>query len=108
MVRRLGLTTWIVLALCTLGLVLTAISNAHATQTVPNTLAFYLNNPTFSITAAGEKVFDQWAVGGDSAQVINPNLITITPLHDGGLDPGPGLQFTADPIRVYRSARRLR
>jgi hypothetical protein len=49
-----------------------------------------------SITA-GDKLFDQWTpiFAGDSDPNFTFNLanIDVTALNDGGLDPGPGLQF---------------
>lgn len=50
-----------------------------------------------SITA-GDKVFDEWRliseVYSDAALTVNPANIEVTPLNDGGMDPGPGLSFT--------------
>ena len=49
-----------------------------------------------SITA-GDKLFDQWnLIYQDSSEVgrtVNTDNIEVTALNDGGLDPGPGLQF---------------
>ncbi len=49
---------------------------------------------------AGDKLFDQWWYGSlDNANGFNNfngvdiNNILVTPLHDGGIDPGPGLLF---------------
>jgi hypothetical protein len=51
-----------------------------------------------SITA-GDKTFDQWSqiqyVATDSNRTFNAANIDVTALNDGGLEPGPGLQFTA-------------
>jgi hypothetical protein len=50
-----------------------------------------------SITA-GDKVFDQWRVifedYSDPTLTIDPDNIDVTALNDGGLDPGPGLEFS--------------
>lgn len=50
-----------------------------------------------SITA-GDKLFDQWKVifsdASDPGFVVDPANIDVSPLHDGGDDPGPGLQFS--------------
>lgn len=50
-----------------------------------------------SITA-GDKLFDNWQmvnyVASDSARSFNAANIDVTPLSDGGTNPGPGLQFT--------------
>jgi len=50
-----------------------------------------------SITA-GDKVFDQWRVisetnTADLLWTLDTDNVTVTALNDGGLDPGPGLQF---------------
>jgi hypothetical protein len=49
-----------------------------------------------SITA-GDKVFDDWRVifedYSDPARSVDADNIEVTPLNDGGNDPGPGLQF---------------
>lgn len=46
---------------------------------------------------AGDKLFDQWEVldesHSDPLRSINTDNINVTALNDGGLDPGPGLQF---------------
>lgn len=49
-----------------------------------------------SITA-GDKLFDQWDVlfmdSSDPNRTVNYDNIDVVALNDGGLDPGPGLQF---------------
>lgn len=49
-----------------------------------------------SITA-GDKLFDNWTLrsytASDPARSFDPDNIDVTPLNDGGLDPGPGLRF---------------
>jgi len=51
-----------------------------------------------SITA-GDKTFDQWQLifedYSDPALTVDPANIEVTALNDGGLDPGPGLHFSA-------------
>lgn len=50
-----------------------------------------------SITA-GDKLFDNWSLLGYTAtdgRSFNAANIEVTALSDGGLDPGPGLRFTA-------------
>jgi len=51
-----------------------------------------------SITA-GDKTFDQWRLifedYSDPALTVDPANIEVTALNDGGLDPGPGLHFSA-------------
>jgi hypothetical protein len=47
---------------------------------------------------AGDKLFDSWEVDyytSESGRTFNADNIEITPLIDGGLDPGPGLKFNA-------------
>ncbi len=50
-----------------------------------------------SITA-GDKLFDNWQmvsyVASDPARSFNAANIDVTPLNNGGMDPGPGLNFT--------------
>lgn len=77
------------LMLCALAVCLTSIQSASATQ-VDTSLAFLLDNG-FNMVA-GDKMFDRWFVAGDTGRV-NPADIRIVALNDGGLDPGPGLQF---------------
>jgi hypothetical protein len=49
-----------------------------------------------SITA-GDKLFDQWQLlfydTSEVGRTFNAANIDVTPLHDGGDDPGPGLRF---------------
>ena len=49
---------------------------------------------------AGDKLFDQWWYGSpdngngfNNFNGVDINNILVTPLHDGGIDPGPGLLF---------------
>lgn len=74
--------------LLTLALALAA-GSAHA---IP--MSDLLNGG--SITA-GDKLFDQWTQlfydSSDANRSFNPANIDVTPLHDGGDDPGPGLRF---------------
>jgi hypothetical protein len=44
---------------------------------------------------AGDKMFDQWSYSfvSSDGRTFNPLNVTVDPLHDGGLDPGPGLDF---------------
>jgi hypothetical protein len=46
---------------------------------------------------AGDKLFDQWELldytASDPARLFDPANIEVTALDDGGLDPGPGLNF---------------
>jgi len=78
-----------VLMLSALAFCLASIQSASATQ-VDTSLAFLLDN-NFNMVA-GDKKFDRWFVSGDTGRV-NPEDIRIVALNDGGLDPGPGLQF---------------
>jgi hypothetical protein len=74
--------------LLTLALMLAAAGNAQATL-----LTELLNGG--SITA-GDKLFDNWSVLFESksdGSSVNTSNIDVTALNDGGLDPGPGLQF---------------
>lgn len=74
--------------LLTLALTLAASGSAQATL-----LTDLLNGN--SITA-GDKLFDNWSVlfqDKSDGTAINTNNIDVTALNDGGMDPGPGLQF---------------
>lgn len=44
---------------------------------------------------AGDKMFDQWSYSfvSSDGRDFNPLNVTVDALHDGGLDPGPGLDF---------------
>jgi hypothetical protein len=45
---------------------------------------------------AGDKLFDQWEILDQSSSTfidVDTDNIDVTALHDGGLDPGPGLHF---------------
>jgi len=45
---------------------------------------------------AGDKLFDEWSIlniDSSDSRTINTDNIIVTALNDGGLDPGPGLQF---------------
>jgi hypothetical protein len=54
-------------------------------------LSTLLNGGTIT---AGDKLFDQWELFLDDSEFgIDTSLIEVTPLNDGGLDPGPGLHF---------------
>ena len=45
---------------------------------------------------AGDKLFSNFFEEVNSgSKVVDTTLIDVTPLNDGGLDPGPGLKFTA-------------
>jgi hypothetical protein len=73
---------------------------AAGVQAVP--LSVLLNGG--SITA-GDKLFDQWAVSFHDAsdgRVFDPGNIDVTPLNDGGDNPGPGLRFSVlnDELRI--------
>jgi hypothetical protein len=52
-----------------------------------------------SITA-GDKTFDQWSliqyISAEPGRNLNAANIEVTALDDGGLEPGPGLMFTAN------------
>ena len=45
---------------------------------------------------AGDKMFDQWSYSfvSSDGRTFNPLNVTVDALHDGGLDPGPGLDFS--------------
>ena len=54
-------------------------------------LSTLLNGGTIT---AGDKLFDQWELFLDDSEFgIDTSLIEVTPLNDGGLDPGSGLHF---------------
>ena len=75
--------------LTALALVLASAGAAHA---IP--LSSLLGGA--SITA-GDKVFDHWALnfyGASDGRTFNADNIDVTPLNDGGMDPGPGLHFS--------------
>lgn len=94
--------------LSALGLALIITSNAQAI-TIPLTNLFAGGSIT-----AGDKLFDQWTLIGEYSseenRAVNTDNIQVTALDDGGMDPGPGLQFnilndefsvTGDPIYGY-------
>ncbi|WP_310494489.1 PEP-CTERM sorting domain-containing protein [Dechloromonas sp.] len=76
-----------------IGAVTISLATAGSAQAIP--LSELLNGG--SITA-GDKVFDSWtlvhSLSGDG-RTFNLANINVTPLNDGGMDPGPGLTFTA-------------
>lgn len=76
--------------LTALMLALAAAGSAQATL-----LSDLLNGG--SITA-GDKLFDNWSVvsyvASDANRSFNAANIDVTALNDGGMDPGPGLQFS--------------
>lgn len=55
------------------------------------------NNPNGGSITAGDKLFDQWELiftdSSDPNRVWDMSQIDITPLHDGGDDPGPGINI---------------
>ena len=58
-----------------------------------------------SITA-GDKYFDQWEIlfsDNSEGRTINTDNIDINALHDGGLDPGPGLNYSIlnDEFQIF-------
>ena len=64
---------------------------ASAAQAIP--LSNLLNGG--SITA-GDKLFDNWSFisqASSTGNLVNTANIDVNPLNDGGLNPGPGLQF---------------
>jgi MYXO-CTERM domain-containing protein len=71
-----------------------ALAGAGAAQA---TLLSDLLVPGASITA-GDKVFDNWTLNFDlslgTAPVFSAANIDVTALNDGGMDPGPGLDFS--------------
>lgn len=91
--------------LLTLALTLAASSSAQAML-----LTELLNGG--SITA-GDKLFDNWSVlfqDKSDGSLVNTDNIDVTALNDGGMNPGPGLQFdilnneltvTGDGIYAY-------
>jgi len=74
-----------------IGLLL--IFSSPAAQAV--TLAELFNGGSI---VAGDKLFDRWTlidyVASDADRIFNPANINVEPLHDGGLNPGPGLDFS--------------
>jgi len=66
------------------------VSAASATQAVP--LQDLLAG---GLLTAGDKLFDQWSVVGNTG--INVGAATVTALPDGGLDPGPGFTLGFSP-----------
>ena len=95
-----------------------AAGGAQAVNTVPGAISLYdliyddPNNVT-SITA-GDKVFSQWKQtffgASDPQGAIQLNNIFVTPLSDGGDNPGPGINIdftdqmtvTGDGVYAYR------
>jgi hypothetical protein len=78
-------------AVCLVVLAFNWVGNAQA-NSIP-TLADLVGGQTIT---AGDKLFDRWWVGTIIGQpFFYPYLdnILVTPLNDGGLNPGPGLQF---------------
>ena len=69
-----------------------ALIGAGGAQAIP--LSNLLNGGTIT---AGDKVFDQWTlldyVAGDG-RTFNAANIDVTALNDGGMNPGPGLNFS--------------
>ena len=64
---------------------------ASVAQAIP--LSNLLNGG--SITA-GDKLFDNWSFiyqASSTGNLVNTDNIDVSPLNDGGLNPGPGLQF---------------
>ncbi|MDP1535524.1 MAG: hypothetical protein Q8L92_18260, partial [Rubrivivax sp.] len=56
---------------------------------------FDLLQPGGSIIA-GDKLMDNWSLtfqDKSDGTLVNTNNILVTALNDGGMDPGPGLQF---------------
>ena len=85
----------------TLSATLLALFVAGSAQAVP--LSSLLTSGSF--VTASDKRFDNWYVSfaaSDSARQFNADNIEVTPLSDGGLNPGPGLHFTVlnDELRV--------
>lgn len=77
----------------TLGLLFAALFSASAAA-VPLTDLF-----AGASIIAGDKLFDQWTLNlvDSSNDAFDPDLslIDVTPLSDGGNDPGPGLAYNA-------------
>lgn len=83
-----------------LGGLALSVALAGAASADPVTLASLLGGPgqQGGTVQAGDKLFDNWSytyVASDPARLFDPTNIMINPLHDGGLDPGPGLDFSA-------------
>ena len=80
--------------LTTLGVLALVLAAAGGAQAI--SLADLLAGQ--SITA-GDKTFDQWRLiwedYSDPALTVDSANIEVTALNDGGLDPGPGLHFSA-------------
>lgn len=75
----------------TLGALAFALMCAGSAQAIP--LSELLNGRTIT---AGDKLFDQWTEifqGTSDGHTINTAVIDVTALNDGGMNPGPGLQF---------------
>jgi len=76
----------------TLAALMLALAASGSAQAIP--LSDLLNGG--SITA-GDKLFDHWALSfydsSDPLRAFNAANIDVTPLNDGGMDPGPGLRF---------------
>jgi hypothetical protein len=66
---------------------------AHANGVI--TLQSLINGGNIT---AGDKLFDNWSIvnyaASDPSRVFNAANIEVSALNDGGLSPGPGLQFT--------------
>jgi hypothetical protein len=77
-----------------LSILLLALLAAGSAQA---TLLSDLLTPGGSI-AAGDKLFDNWTLidytASDSTRTFNAGDIDVTALNDGGLNPGPGLNFS--------------
>ena len=78
----------------TLFLGLLLLFGTSAAQAV--TLAELFNGGSI---VAGDKLFDNWTLidynSGDAERVFNAMNITVEAMNDGGLNPGPGLAFSA-------------
>ena len=77
----------------TFSAMLLALLVAGSVQAIP--LSALLSGATIT---AGDKLFDNWSLNFYDTSVVGRSLnaanIEVTALHDGGLDPGPGLQFS--------------
>lgn len=77
----------------TFSALMLALAASGSVQAIP--LSDLLNGG--SITA-GDKLFDNWALSfydsSDPLRTFNATNIDVTPLNDGGMDPGPGLSFS--------------
>lgn len=75
------------------GLALAATLSASALAD-PVTLGALAGGATIQ---AGDKLFDQWSysIWSSDGRDFSAENIVVDALHDGGLDPGPGLQFSA-------------